>query len=288
MPTPTRSSPFSTPDVKPLLLAAALALSACGPRLSPAEHYELAEAAIDAGEASEARRHVRAAGAGGHLHASSKLASAYRSGSFRQAQAEGVGTDSGARLLATRRSDWEARRWTRHTYALLRQPTADPDLRRMQAADLLNGRPDDLTTYFPLRSASRGAPDASPAQRDSAYAVLRQLVAEGHAEAAHRLAWLSESDAEHERWLTTAVELGSASACFWKAHWTKGPTPEEMLAAFDAAEACETMENWTPPANYASPRAATRRVLREQTAQGNAEAERMLDRLTALGAFPDA
>ena len=270
------------------LLLATLVLSACGPALSPAEHYERGIVAIDAGDASEARRHLRAAGRAGHLHASSTLAQAYASGSFRQTQARGTGPDAGARLLATRQSDWEAQRWSQHFLQLVRRPAQDPEVRHMQALDWLNGRPDGSDAGdLPLGVVLR-APHASPAQRDSATAILRQLVDEGHVEAAHSLAWMSPSDAERERWLTTAVALGSTTACRWKALLAQGPTAEEIAATFDAAEACEAMPGWSPPADYAAPRATALRKLREQTARGNAEARALLRELTAIGAFPDA
>ena len=270
------------------LLLAALALSACGPALSPAQHYERGIVAIDAGEASAARRHLRAAGRAGHLHASSTLAGAYASGWFQQTRAEGNGPDSGSRLLATHQSDWEAQRWSRHFLRLLRRPAHDPEIRRMQALDWINGRPDGSDAGdLPLGVVLR-APDASPAQRDSATAILRQLVDEGHVEAAHSLAWMSPTDAEYDRWLATAVELGSTFACTWRALGLQGPTAEEMAAAFDAAEACEAMPGWRPSADYVAPRVAALRKLREQTARGNAEARTLLEELTAIGAFPGA
>lgn len=273
-----------------LIASALVALSACAsqPLQSPERAYELAQEAIDASDADEATRLLRASADAGYLHAISELASGYRRGYYSQTPSTLSGPDAGARYLPTRQSDWESRRWTNHYLRLLRQPTDNPEIRRRQAYDLLYGRPDASDQSALYAAFSMGQDKATDAQRDSAFAILHELVDAGDGRAAYRLAWAHKGTPRHVAYLDQAIALGHAPACFWKAHALNGRQPEQVAAFLDAYEACETMPDWTPPPSQQAPRARILDTLQREVAKGNQEARVMLDRLVALGAFPNA
>lgn len=271
-----------------LALVPLLALAACTPAPAPDEALALAREAVEAGDARNATRLLRVAADAGHLSAIATLALGYQQGSYRQPTASAGGPGSGARLLATRRSAWEARRWTDRYLRLVRRPSDDPTALRMQALDLLNGRPDagePLAVYAPT---SMGRIEGTDAQRDSAFAILDRLADGGDAEAAYALAWMHRKAPGAARRFQRAVALGSGPACVWQAFRAQGPTAAETAAYFEAYEACAAMPGGAPPAGEASPRERTHATLRREVARGNEAARALLDSLVVIGALPDA
>ena len=266
------------------LLALGLALTllpACTSyeSLSPDEAVAAARDAIEAGDARKATRLYAVAARGGHLGAIGSLAAGYQQGYYPRGSV--LPGRPGARHLATRQSDLQARRWIRRHVELVRRPSEDPERQLYRAIDLLNGQQTPGSAWR-LATVTTDSPRPTPAQRDSAIALLEGLLEAGHSRAAYALMQTTEDPDRDLAYLRTAAAHGDVGACLWAVSQSHGETWAESateLADYlsDRAE-CEAM-----PSYDATQRDHPLDALRAQAERGNAEARGLLDGLAELG-----
>ncbi|GAB5537458.1 MAG: hypothetical protein Rubg2KO_37070 [Rubricoccaceae bacterium] len=275
---------FNLSPMRLLLFASAmLALAACttDAHLPPEQVHDAARAAIEAGDAAQATRLYKTAARNGDLHAMADLALAYQRGYYRRGAV--LHGRPGARHLATRQSDLQSRRWMNRYLETVRRPSDDPMHRHLLALDLLNGqRPPD--SAWQLRRNWSGE-HATPAKRDSAIAILDNLLASGQPGVAFALANTTDDREQKIAYFQTAAAHGDVQACFWAAmkstdQWRSSAG---MAAYLDARAPCEAMPG-AERVDFSNPLDA----LREQAALGNPASIAMMDSLVVLGAVPDA
>ena len=268
-----------------LFIAVALAtLSACiaDASLPPVEAVAASRSAIEAGDPQEATRMLKVAARGGDLHAMAGLAVAYQQGYY--AYGPAFAGPPGRRHLATHQSDLQAQRWMNRYVQTVRRPSSDPTHRHLLALDLLNGqRPPE--SAWELRSVRQNTPRATPAQRDSAVAILEDLLASGQPGVGLALAATTSDRSRQLEIYQTAAAHGDVQACFMAAYRSHGnlSIAAELADYLSHRARCEAL-----PGGERVDHTGPLNALRAQAEIGNPASIALMDSLVVLGAIPDA
>ncbi|MEO0559181.1 MAG: hypothetical protein AAF170_13465 [Bacteroidota bacterium] len=263
-----------------LIASTLLTFSACTATPGSEAPQEAARVAIEAGDAELATHIYEAAARNGDLHAMANLALGYQQGYYQRGPV--LPGRPGARHLSTRQSDLQAQRWMNRYLATVRRPSSNPTHRHLLALDLLNGQRQPESAWQ-LRMHS-GGEHATPAQRDSAIAILEDLLTDGHPGVAFALVNAIEDPDRQLEIFQTAAAHGDAQACFWAALKGTNRTSAAGLAAYlEARVPCEAMPG-AERVGHANPLDA----LHAQVEIENPASIALMDSLVVLGAVPDA
>ena len=269
------------PDLPRLgLVLAVLALAGCGPsemppEMTPERALAAYESALDAGDPERAVDLLEMAADGGDLHALRALADAYDQGYVRGLRyRRGSLTNFPIRTSPNKAT---RTRW-RYERALRRGAEQGDPESLFAAAQALLERDFEGGEWH----------DPTPADRDSAAALLRRLDALG-ADPLRRAVLAKQLDdgAGYRRRLAEAQEAGDPQACvwlFWDESRADAFSAAHTARSVDRHEACRALAPRDQRDRYDH---AGRLVgtLHDEAAGGNAAAGALLDSLSRLGVF---
>ena len=260
-----------------LILVVTVLACYVGPHQTPAESYEAAGRAIDAGDARAAVIQLRRAAAGGHIWALQDLAQGLQRGYL---VSRGPMDQPGMTQSHLAIHGWPgeaALRLRQYESALQRGVAAgDADAALTVASRLL----------YPSSDGSRWQ-DPTPADRDSAAALLVTVADGGDERAMIQLASMAGIRTPDGRaWLDRAVAAGSTQACWWRSLAETKPrshSTASLARRLDRGRDCAGMPDGA--LEWARVKEQTVGALRRQASAGNADAVAILDSLQTLGVF---